>query len=99
MPTQEVHVARKEYRCDAPLAPCARRILRGAPYTQVSYKPGEAPFNASTWQVLRCCSSCIPIEGETRAPVQCGAGNADAQCPLPSGHYPRTPHEIPQGLF
>jgi hypothetical protein len=99
MPTLEVHTARKEYPCSAPQAPCARRIERGRAYTQISYKPGEAPFKSSEWQILRACSVCVPIEGERAAAAGCPTQVGGAQCELTAGHHPHTDHQFPIGLF
>lgn len=98
---REVHQARKEYPCSAPYGPCNRRILRGQPYTQLSYGPGEKPFTSPDWTVLRACSTCeaLPVGTETPGAEPCPAHTADLQCAALAGHYPATPHEFPIGLF
>lgn len=94
----EVHAARKEYRCGAPYGPCDRRILRGQAYTQLTWGPGEPPFNLPTWTVIRACSDCAALpEGADAPDAPCPAHNAELQCQRTANHPP--PHEYPIGLF
>lgn len=101
MPKQEIHLARREYRCGQ--GHCTRRIGAGRPYTQVSYAPGERPYSASsTWTYVKACAVCIPlaiIEEELPAPTACTAAAGDLQCQLSAGHHPATDHEFLEGLF
>lgn len=98
--TREVHVARKEYRCDAPARPCSRRILRGQPYTLIATPPHTPPLDAPVWTNQRACSSCEPIAHEVTGSRQpCPVDRGDLQCTLSLGHFPLTPHDYPIGLF
>lgn len=103
MPQQAIHIARREYRCDAPASPCANRIYAGRPYTQISYAPGERPYASSgTWTYLKACTSCKPldiVEEELPAPSVCTGVAGEMQCRLSAGHYPATPHQFLEGLF
>lgn len=102
MPKQAVHVARHEYRCDAPYGPCARRILAGRAYTQLAFAPGEKPFKAHGWTYLRACSHCVPLavtESELPAKAPCSGTAGGLPCLLTAGHYPTTDHQFLEGLF
>ena len=96
---REVHVARKEYRCEAPFGPCPRRILKGQPYTLFSFPPFSDPLKLSVWTSLRACSVCAPISHEVSStPTPCSAVVAGDQCSLPE-HGPERDHEFALGLF
>jgi hypothetical protein len=96
---REVHVARKEYRCEAPFGPCSRRILRGQPYTLFSFPPGSEPLRLQTWTNLRACSVCAPIRHEVSStPTPCAAVVGGEQCSL-DAHGPERDHEFALGLF
>lgn len=104
-PQRAVRVARKDYPCTGLDRPCPRRILRGDPYTQLSYPPFQPPYAKShVWTVLRLCSTCSPIApGESPVPPPCPYGDGHNQCVLSEGHdtgtHP-TPHQFaPEALF
>jgi len=95
------HVARKEYLCGDPdNRGCARRILKGDTYVQLSYAPHTKPFNAATWVIIRACSACHP---PTRASLAaCPIGATGQTCLRTAGHDQGpnpTPHEYNEGLF
>lgn len=100
-PSSTVHTARKNYLCTAPGAPCARRINKGDPYTQISHPPHCPPYtNTPAWTILRACSACRPIDGQTAGVrVPCSNGDDQDQCTGVAGHYPGTPHEYLTALF
>lgn len=104
-PKRVVHVARKEYACSSPDRPCTRRILRGDPYTQLSYGPFQPPFTRSPgWTVLRLCSTCSPIApGESPVATPCPYGAGSNQCVLSEGHdagdTPTAHQFAPEALF
>lgn len=104
-PKRDVRVARKEYPCSAPDRPCTRRILRGDPYTQLSYGPYQPPFVKShVWTILRLCSTCSPIAPhESPVPAPCPFGSGERQCILSDGHdagpNPTAHQFAPEALF
>lgn len=105
VPQRAVRVARKEYPCSSPDRACTRRILRGDPYTQLSYPPFLPPFTKShQWTVLRLCSTCSPISpAESPVPTPCPFGDGGNQCVLSEGHLDGpnpTAHQFaPEALF
>lgn len=101
-----VRVASKGYQCAGHGRPCARRILRGQPYTQVSVVPvpgdrtlrGAATAARGAWTVRRICSACLPLaDTDARVPLSCTYGSAESQCELTFDHPP--PHQLAIGLF
>lgn len=101
-PKRDVRIARKDYHCSSPDRTCTRRILRGDPYTQLSYAPYQPPFSKSSgWTILRLCSTCSPIApSESPVPTPCPFGTGTNQCILTEGHIPAEAHQFaPEALF
>ncbi len=106
IPRTEIHQARKEYTCSGEDRLCSRRILRGEPYTQLSYPPFCYPEkgkgNDPQWTVLRACTACRPITEDLYDALglgaPCGYTAGDLRCEL-TRHGPETDHQLPIGLF